>query len=158
MCLKEYFQVAKIPCSVYKKHRKQIRENNDPNLLGTETGLLQSTGGCITDTDENKDYEEFLEQKDEDPIKYYDGYEDEKKSILTLFANLLTEEEEYLFRASYGIYMEKMKGVDLSKQLGISCPAVSKKLKKIKEKLSKSEEIIKLFKFYKENHLLESKK
>lgn len=156
MCLKQYFPVAKIPCSIYKQHRKKIKDNNDPNLLGTETGLLQSSGGCITDSDENKDYEEFLEQREDNPIKYYDDYEDQKKSILTIFSNTLTEEEEYLFRASYGIFADKIKGVDLSKQLGISCPAVSKKLKKIKEKLSKSEEIIELLNFYKENHLLEN--
>lgn len=153
MCLKEYFPVAKIPCSVYKKHRKKIRENNDPSLLGTETGLLQNAGRCITDSDDNKDYEEFLEQYEDDPIRYYDDYTDQKTSILTIFANSLTEEEEYLFRASYGIFMEKKKGTELSKELNISCPAVSKKLKKIKEKLSKSEEVMNLFRFYKDNHL-----
>lgn len=158
MCLKEYFTVAKIPCSIYKKHRKQIKDNNDPHLLGTETGLLQATNSCITDNDENKDYEEFLEQYEDDPIKYYDDYEDEKNSILKIFKNNLSPDEEYLFRAYYGIFMEKMKGTELSEQLNISCPAVSKKLKKIKEKLSKVPEVVNLFNFYKENHLFQNKK
>lgn len=158
MCLKNYFAVAKIPCSVYKNHRKQIRDNNSINLLGTETGLLQTTNSCITDSDENKDYEEFLCKFDDDPIKYYDDQEDQQKSIMNILNKYLTPEEDYIFRSTYGIYTEKIKGIDIASNLHLSCPGVSKKLKKIKEKLSKTKEIIDLLKFYQENHLLSNKK
>lgn len=153
-CRRKYFPVVKIPAQIYKEHRKKISSEETSHLLGTETGLVQRVGGCISDADESNNFEDKLfEIPENNEMRFYNDVQEEHDEIMKILNKYLTKEEIFIFCAINGFYMEKMKGIDVASKLNISTPAVSKKNKKIKNILANTPEIQKLYNYYKENNI-----
>ena len=153
-CRRKYFPVVKVPAQIYKEHRKLITAEATSHLLGTETGLAQRVGGCIRDSDELNNFEDkLLDIYENDDIRYFNNAKEEYIEIMKILKKYLTDEEIFIFCSINGFYKDKMKGIDVAEQLGISTPAVSKKNKKIKNILSSAPEIQELYKYYKDNNI-----
>lgn len=152
-CRKKYFPVVKVPAQIYKEHRKMIAHEDGVNLVGTDTGLAQRVGGCITDADETNNFEDKLSYFHEEELRYFEDEKTEEETLKGILRKYLTDDEIFLFCSLNGFYSEKIKGIDVAKIMNISTPAVSKKNKKIKAILANTPEIQELYKYYKDNNI-----
>lgn len=151
-CRRVYFPVVKIPSAIYKQYRRQLHMKNLSK--NDEVGIAQKSNSCISDTCETSDYAELFSFEYEDNTKYYDSEDDAKNKITKILKKYLTEEEMFIFVNTTGLFCDKKKGCEVSKILGISEPAVSKKLKRAKSILRDCPEIQDLYNYYRDYNIL----
>lgn len=152
-CRRRYFNVVKIPISTYKAYRKKLLEETDEHLIGTQIGLVQRSNACISESSESLDYE-FMSSIEEEQTKYYDDVEEAENTIINLLRDNLSEEDYFIFCSAFGLFCEKIKSVEIAEILGVSKPAISKRLKKIKKTLSTIPEIQSLHNYYTSNNII----
>lgn len=152
-CRKQYFDVLKIPSTVYKEYRKTIL-NSDTVIPQNELGMFQRTHACISECDETMNIidESFQE---ESGLYFSDDSVDTQTHINTMLKSAIGDVKDYdIFCMAYGIGRDKLTGVKIAEIYGVSKPAISKRLKRVRDKLKKHKEIKDLYRYYKERNIL----
>lgn len=155
-CRRRYFNTVKIPIAVYKNFRRYILnvENADNILPANQLGMTQRVNQCISENIESIDYNEMDRFYEGSYSRFFDRLDDEKMGLLNILEKYLKNKEDVIiFCLVYGIFCEKEKSADIADSMGLSKPAISKRLKRIKRDLRNASEIQTMYKYYKDKNI-----
>lgn len=155
-CRQKYFNVVKVPSTEYRSYRKAIKDNATTKSQA-ELGMVQRTNACISDYNDATTMSESFMEEEKKFTLFFDSL-DANQNILNILHKYIPKKENVMiFCMVYGIGCSTYKSSEIADYIKMSKPAISKRLKKMRETLATAPEVLDLLKYYKENKLLEKK-